>query len=104
MLYTEFLRQEGRADVLNDIDATGAALDLLAKQGNWLECLDEARARGPETHHKYVALRSGQLLQQGQPEAVVELYHSQRLRWPVLTQNFNLYRLTSAALLASNCI
>jgi len=59
--YKEWLRKQGRAEQLADVDIIGA-LDLLVEQGQWLKCLETAKQHGPQVLHKYVALYASQLI------------------------------------------
>lgn len=51
--YREWLRSEGRADQLADVDL-GGALEMLAGQGQWDQVLQKAQKHGPELLNKYV--------------------------------------------------
>lgn len=59
--YKDWLRRQGRAEQLADVDIIGA-LDLLAEQGQWIKCLETAKQNGPQVLHKYVALYATQLI------------------------------------------
>lgn len=59
--YKDWLRRQGRAEQLADVDIIGA-LDLLAEQGQWVKCLETAKKNGPQVLHKYVALHATQLI------------------------------------------
>ena len=49
--YRDWLRSEGKADQLADVDFS-AALELLAQQGRWSLCLEKASRHGTELLHK----------------------------------------------------
>ena len=49
--YRSWLRSEGNADQLADVDL-GGALELLMKQGQWEQCLQKANENGPDLLHK----------------------------------------------------
>lgn len=50
--YRDWLRSEGRADQLADVDL-GAALELLVQQGQWDQALQKAQQNGTELLNKY---------------------------------------------------
>ena len=52
--YREWLRSEGKADQLADVDL-GGALEMLASQGQWDQVLQKAQKHGPELLNKLIA-------------------------------------------------
>ena len=53
--YREWLRSEGKADQLADVDL-GGALEMLASQGQWDQVLQKAQKHGPELLNKLMNL------------------------------------------------
>lgn len=51
--YRDWLRSEGRADQLADVDLAGA-LEMLAGQGQWDQVLLKAQKHGPDLLNKYL--------------------------------------------------
>ncbi|EFX78038.1 hypothetical protein DAPPUDRAFT_320843 [Daphnia pulex] len=49
--YREWLRSEGKADQLADVDL-GGALEMLASQGQWDQVLQKAQKHEPELRNK----------------------------------------------------
>lgn len=86
--YKERLMKEGNLEQLADVDAVGA-LDLLAEQGQWIKCIDKAKALNAPTLHKYIALYATQLLKENLAHQALDLYNKHGT--PALTQNFNIY-------------
>ena len=50
--YRDWLRSEGKADQLADVDL-GGALELLVQQGHWDQALQKAQRNGAELLNKY---------------------------------------------------
>ncbi|KAJ4427860.1 hypothetical protein ANN_23861 [Periplaneta americana] len=87
--YKDWLKRQGRADQLADVDIIGA-LDLLAEQGQWVKCLETAKQHGPQVLHKYVALYATQLIKDGYPLEALALYT--KYDAPLYPQNYNIYK------------
>nr|CAD7454857.1 unnamed protein product [Timema tahoe] len=87
--YKESLKRQGRADQLADLDII-AGLDLLAEQNQWSRCLETASQHSQQVLHKYVALRSTQLIQEGFTLEALSLYS--KYETPLFPQNFNIYK------------
>nr|CAD7394029.1 unnamed protein product [Timema cristinae] len=87
--YKESLKRQGRADQLADVDII-AGLDLLAEQNQWSRCLETASQHSQQVLHKYVALRSTQLIQEGFTLEALSLYS--KYEAPLFPQNFNIYK------------
>lgn len=80
------------------MDAFGA-LDLLARQGQWAQCLDTAERLGDQVLHKYVAQRATNLLTINHaPLEALQLYH--RYGAPAFSQNYNVYKRIANDMLA----
>ena len=88
-MYRDWLRSEGRADQLADVDL-GGALELLAQQGQWDQCLQRAQRHGVELLHKYVALYATELIKQQRTAAALQLFTQHGA--PAKAQNLNIYR------------
>jgi hypothetical protein len=56
-----WLRQQGQAEQLADLDVT-AALEMLAQQAQWGKCRDTARQHGPQAISCYLVLHATQLI------------------------------------------
>lgn len=87
--YREWLRAEGKADQLADVDLNGA-LEMLAGQGQWDQVLQKAQKHGAELLNKYVAIYSTELIKQQRSSAALELFI--KYGAPAKPQNLNIYR------------
>lgn len=66
------------------------ALDLLAEQGQWVRCIEKAKAHNAvPILHKYVALYAAKLLKDGFVTDALNLYSTHGA--PAMPQNFNIY-------------
>lgn len=52
--YKDFLKNEGKAEALVDVDLT-SALDMYVEKGQWSRVFETAASHGQELLHKYVA-------------------------------------------------
>lgn len=59
--YKDFLKDEGKAEALADVDLTGA-LDMYVESGQWMRALDTAAQHGPQLLHKYLARYASSLI------------------------------------------
>ncbi|XP_076029417.1 intraflagellar transport protein Oseg2 isoform X2 [Oratosquilla oratoria] len=87
--YKEFLKTEGKAEALADVDLTGA-LDMYVEAGQWTRAFETAGQHGPQLLHKYVAHYATQLIKDGQVVEALGLY--KQYGSPAYPQNFNIYR------------
>ena len=87
--YKYFLKNEGKADQLADVDLI-SALDMYVEQGNWKKALSTASQHGPEVLHKYVAINATQLIKDGNPGGALELYKKHGT--PNFKANYNIYK------------
>lgn len=62
--YKDFLKTEGKAEALADVDLTGA-LDMYVEAGQWSRALDTAASHGPQLLHKYLARYATSLIKVG---------------------------------------
>ena len=52
--YKDFLKNEGKAEALVDVDLQGA-LEMYIEAGQWVRALETAANHGPQLQHKYIA-------------------------------------------------
>lgn len=95
--YKESMIREGHVDQLVEVDAE-AALEILARKGQWNQVFEAASAQGPKLLHKYVAQRAAQLLKDS-PTQALQLYAQYGA--PPIPQNYNLYYRMSELILGS---
>ncbi|KAL1502378.1 hypothetical protein ABEB36_007525 [Hypothenemus hampei] len=87
--YKDRLLKKGDVEQLADVDIIGA-LDLLAEQGQWIRCVEKAKAHNvAPILHKYVALYAAKLLRDGFILEALHLYSTHGA--PAMPQNFNIY-------------
>ncbi|XP_014206099.1 intraflagellar transport protein 172 homolog [Copidosoma floridanum] len=87
-LYRETMIREGQLENLARVDAD-AAIEILAKNGQWAQVFEMARTQGATALHKYVAQRAAQLIKADSVAEALQLYVEHEA--PTLTQNYNLY-------------
>ncbi|KAK8378095.1 hypothetical protein O3P69_018808 [Scylla paramamosain] len=87
--YKDFLKTEGKAEALADVDLTGA-LDMYVESGQWSRALETAASHGPQLLHKYLARYASSLIKDGHAVKALALY--KQYGAPPFTQNFNIYR------------
>ncbi|KAK4299690.1 hypothetical protein Pmani_028048 [Petrolisthes manimaculis] len=95
--YKDFLKTEGKAEALADVDLTGA-LDMYVEAGQWSRALDTAATHGPELLHKYLARYATSLIKEGKAAEALGLY--KQYGAPAFTQNYNIYRRLSLDLMS----
>lgn len=96
--YREAMIREGHVDQLVEVD-TEAALEILARKGQWSQVFEAAGSQNPKLLHKYVAQRAAQLLKLGSTTQALQLYVQYGA--PPLPQNYNLYYHLSELVLGS---
>ena len=96
--YKHFLKNEGRAEQLANVDLI-SALDMYVEQGNWNKAIKTASEHGPEVLHKYVAMYATQMIKDGQPENALDLY--KQYGTPSYAANFNIYKRIGVDLFSS---
>lgn len=74
---------------LADVDVM-AALDLLARQGQWNQCFETAKQHGPHVLHKYIASYATHLIKEGHTFEALDLYN--KYDAPAFPQNYNIYK------------
>nr|XP_053650652.1 intraflagellar transport protein 172 homolog [Cherax quadricarinatus] len=62
--YKDFLKNEGKAEALADVDLAGA-LEMYVEAGQWSRALETAASHGPELLHKYLAKYATSLIKVG---------------------------------------
>ncbi|XP_066969064.1 intraflagellar transport protein 172 homolog [Macrobrachium rosenbergii] len=87
--YKEFLKNEGKAEALADVDLTGA-LDMYVEGGQWTRAFETAASHGPELLHKYLAKYATTLIKENKPTEALQLY--KKYGAPAFSQNYNIYR------------
>lgn len=87
-LYREAMIKEGQVENLARVDVD-AALDMLARKGQWAQLFETAKSQGASVLHKYVALRAAQLLKSDNVADALQLYV--QFGAPLVSQNYNLY-------------
>ncbi|XP_050690071.1 intraflagellar transport protein 172 homolog [Eriocheir sinensis] len=87
--YKDFLKNEGKAEALVDVDLTGA-LDMYVESGQWSRALDTAAQHGPQLLHKYLARYASSLIKDNQAVEALGLY--KQYGAPPFAQNYNIYR------------
>ena len=87
--YKHFLKNEGKAEQLADVDLI-SALDMYVEQGNWRKALTTASEHGPEVLHKYVAMNATQFIKDGNPSGALDLY--KKYGSPNYKANYNIYK------------
>ncbi|XP_046738149.1 intraflagellar transport protein 172 homolog [Diprion similis] len=86
--YKEAMIREGHVEQLVEVDAE-AALEILARKGQWSQVFEAASSQSPKLLHKYIAQRAAQLLKTGSPMQALQLYVQYGA--PSIPQNYNLY-------------
>ena len=97
--YKVTMINDGQAERLVEVDAD-AALDIMARKGQWTQLFEAASAQSSELLHKYVAQRAAQLLKSGSAEQALQLYA--QFGAPTVPQYYNLYSRLSEAILNSS--
>eukprot|EP00055_Hartaetosiga_balthica_P012104 m.57788 g.57788 ORF g.57788 m.57788 type:complete len:1739 (-) comp7836_c0_seq1:151-5367(-) len=87
--YEAHLKNSGDTSELAQVNVI-AALDMMAEQGEWQQCMAEAEKHGGQVLNKYSALFAAQLLSNGDSVHAVQVF--KRFGAPSTPNNFNLYR------------
>ncbi|CAL4073000.1 unnamed protein product, partial [Meganyctiphanes norvegica] len=87
--YKDFLKNEGKAEALADVDLTGA-IDMYVEAGQWTRALETAAGHGDQLLHKYLAIYATNLIKDGQAVEALGLY--KQYGAPPYKQNYNIYR------------
>ncbi|XP_018345065.1 PREDICTED: intraflagellar transport protein 172 homolog [Trachymyrmex septentrionalis] len=86
--YQDAMANEGEIERLAEVDGN-AALEVMARKGQWSQLFDVASSQSPEVLHKFVARRAAQLLKNDAAPQALQLYAQYGA--PAISQNFNLY-------------
>ncbi|XP_012058709.1 PREDICTED: intraflagellar transport protein 172 homolog [Atta cephalotes] len=86
--YQDAMANEGEIERLAEMDGN-AALEVMARKGQWSQLFDVASSQSPEVLHKFVARRAAQLLKNDAAPQALQLYAQYGA--PAISQNFNLY-------------
>ncbi|XP_018399953.1 PREDICTED: intraflagellar transport protein 172 homolog [Cyphomyrmex costatus] len=86
--YQDAMANEGEIERLAEVDGN-AALEVMARKGQWSQLFDVANSQSPEVLHKFVARRAAQLLKNDAAPQALQLYAQYGA--PAISQNFNLY-------------
>ncbi|XP_063612068.1 intraflagellar transport protein 172 homolog [Penaeus indicus] len=87
--YKDFLKNEGKAEALADVDLTGA-IDMYVESGQWTRALETAASHSAELLHKYLAKYATSMIKNGQALGALALY--KQYGAAPFSQNFNIYR------------
>ncbi|CAC5423828.1 IFT172 [Mytilus coruscus] len=87
--YKNQLKDQGKADVLANVDVVGA-LDMYVEKGEWEKCLETAAKQNTKVLHKYAALYATHLIKNGDSRQALDVYV--RYGAPPFQQNFNIYK------------
>lgn len=86
--YRDAMTDEDEMERLAEVDGN-AALEIMARKGQWSQLFDTAASQGSEVLHKFVARRAAQLLKGNAASQALQLYAQYGA--PAISQNFNLY-------------
>ncbi|KMQ88504.1 putative intraflagellar transport protein 172 [Lasius niger] len=86
--YRDTMANEGEMERLAEVDGN-AALEMMARKGQWNQVFDVASSQGSEVLHRFVARRAAQLLKSDAAPQALQLYAQYGA--PAISQNFNLY-------------
>lgn len=86
--YRDAMANEGEMERLAKVDGN-AALEVMARKGQWSQVFDTASSQSPEVLHRFVARRAAQLLKSDSAPQALQLYAQYGA--PAISQNFNLY-------------
>ncbi|KAG5337653.1 IF172 protein, partial [Acromyrmex heyeri] len=86
--YQDAMANEGEIERLAEVDSN-AALEVMARKGQWSQLFDVASSQSSEVLHKFVARRAAQLLKNDAAPQALQLYAQYGA--PAISQNFNLY-------------
>nr|XP_012215554.1 PREDICTED: intraflagellar transport protein 172 homolog [Linepithema humile] len=86
--YQDAMANEGEMERLAEVDGN-AALEVMARKGQWSQVFDAAASQSSEVLHKFVARRAAQLLKGNAASQALQLYAQYGA--PAISQNFNLY-------------
>ncbi|XP_066588134.1 intraflagellar transport protein 172 homolog isoform X2 [Prorops nasuta] len=96
--YKEAIIRDGQMDRLVEVDVS-AALELLARKGQWNQLFEAASVQGADVLEKYLTQRAAQLLKSGSEIQALQLYVQYGA--PPIPQYYNLYLQLSETILNS---
>lgn len=94
--YKEWLKKNGDADMLSEIDIN-TALDMLMNQGQWTQCLEKAKSMNINLLHKYLALYAMHLIRNKEFAQLTEVLNDYGT--PNIPQFYNIYKQTAYCIL-----
>ncbi|XP_071580277.1 intraflagellar transport protein 172 homolog isoform X2 [Temnothorax nylanderi] len=86
--YRDAMTNEGEMERLAEVDCN-AALEVMARKGQWSQVFDAASSQSLEVLQRFVARRAAQLLKNDAALQALQLYAQYGA--PAISQNFNLY-------------
>ncbi|XP_024868398.1 intraflagellar transport protein 172 homolog [Temnothorax curvispinosus] len=86
--YRDAMTNEGEMERLAEVDGN-AALEVMARKGQWSQVFDAASSQSLEVLQRFVAQRAAQLLKNDAALQALQLYAQYGA--PAISQNFNLY-------------
>ncbi|XP_071649352.1 intraflagellar transport protein 172 homolog isoform X2 [Temnothorax longispinosus] len=86
--YRDAMTNEGEMERLAEVDGN-AALEVMARKGQWSQVFDAASSQSLEVLQRFVARRAAQLLKNDAALQALQLYAQYGA--PAISQNFNLY-------------
>lgn len=86
--YRDAMANEGEMERLAEVDGN-AALEMMARKGQWSQLFEAASSQSQEVLHRFVARRAAHLLKNDSAPQALQLYTQYGA--PVISQNFNLY-------------
>ncbi|KAL0119649.1 hypothetical protein PUN28_007825 [Cardiocondyla obscurior] len=86
--YRDAMTNESEMEKLAEVDGN-AALEMLARKGQWNQVFDIASSQSSEVLQRFVARRAAQLLKNDAALQALQLYAQYGA--PAISQNFNLY-------------
>ncbi|EFN81491.1 Intraflagellar transport protein 172-like protein [Harpegnathos saltator] len=86
--YHDAMANESQMERLAEVD-DNAALEMMARKGQWSQLFEAASLQSPEVLHRFVARRAAQLLKSDSASQALQLYAQYGA--PAISQNLNLY-------------
>lgn len=86
--YQDAMENEGEMERLAEVDGN-AALEVMARKGQWSQVFDAASSQSTEVLNRFVARRAAQLLKNDAALQALQLFAQYGA--PAISQNFNMY-------------
>lgn len=86
--YQDAMANEGEMERLAEVDGN-AALEVMARKGQWSQVFDAASSQSTEVLNRFVARRAAQLLKNDAALQALQLFAQYGA--PAISQNFNMY-------------